>query len=252
MKLLTKLASIIAAVGGLALTALPAGATEVGQAPARSPFHPAASQEVATLLQNHVTYNAPGGRIQGSVNRHRPITGEETTLPVLKTTAVQGATWLLVRLPGRPNSHTGWIHASQTRLWHISWHIYVTIGPATQSFSNERRAYIYDHGQLVRDWLIVPGASYRQTPTGEFFVEESINLGYHAEGGPYSLATSARSNVYKTFNGGPGQVGLHGMADGLRARPGTAVSHGCVRFLNKEIIWLAKRIYPGTPVTIVR
>ena len=68
-------------------------------------------------------------------------------------------------------------------------------------------------------------------------------------GGPFALALSARSNVLQEFDGGPGQIGLHGVAN-LGGTPGTAVSHGCVRLDNPSISWLAARIAPGVPVTI--
>ena len=67
--------------------------------------------------------------------------------------------------------------------------------------------------------------------------------------GPYALATSAYSNVLQEFDGGPGQVALHGLV-GLAGSPGQAVSHGCVRFYNQDITWLAEHLTPGTPITI--
>lgn len=254
MKLTAKVLSITV-TGVLAVIAVPSAATAARHTGARAPYHPSASQKVATLFANHTVYRSPGGARQGSVSRTRPITGEETTLPVLRTTSHSGKTWLLVRLPGRPNSHTGWIGSGHTKLWAISWHIVIATGPTnTGGFSSQRKAYVYNHGRLVKSWLIVPGAPGRTTPTGQFFVEENISYRGDASfpGSPYALATSARSTVYTEFDGGPGQVALHGMGGGLYAKPGTAVSHGCVRFLNKNISWLATRIFPGTPVTIVR
>ncbi len=47
---------------------------------------------------------------------------------------------------------------SKTQLKELTWHIYVTVGPDTSSFSNQRRIWIYHHGKLVKDWLVVPGA----------------------------------------------------------------------------------------------
>jgi len=70
-------------------------------------------------------------------------------------------------------------------------------------------------------------------------------------GGPYALALSARSNVLQRFEGGPGQIAVHGVM-GLQGRPGTAISHGCVRVANADSRWLSARIAPGTPVTIRR
>jgi lipoprotein-anchoring transpeptidase ErfK/SrfK len=243
----------IATAGALAVIAVPPAATARSSGPA-SPYKPAPLTEMATLLASKTTYSRPGGRRTGSVSRKRPITTEETTLPVLHTAKRGTKTWYDVRLPGRPNSHTGWITSSQTSTWMNPWHIVVAVGPDTGGFSNQRRAYIYKRGKLVKDWLVVTGAPGRVTPLGQFFVEENVNYTSDPSfpGGPYALATSARSNTYTEFDGGPGQVAIHGMGGGLNATPGTAVSHGCIRLPNNKITWLAARIDPGTPVTIAR
>jgi lipoprotein-anchoring transpeptidase ErfK/SrfK len=68
-------------------------------------------------------------------------------------------------------------------------------------------------------------------------------------GGPYALALSARSNALQEFEGGPGQIALHGR-DNLGGVLGAAESHGCVRLSTQSIDWLAQRIGPGVPVTI--
>jgi lipoprotein-anchoring transpeptidase ErfK/SrfK len=68
-------------------------------------------------------------------------------------------------------------------------------------------------------------------------------------GGPFALALSARSNVLQEFEGGPGQIAIHGV-ENLGGTPGTAVSHGCVRLANGIVRWLAARVGPGVPVTI--
>ena len=48
-----------------------------------------------------------------------------------------------------------------------------------------------------------------------------------AAGGPFALATSARSYVLQEFEGGPGQIALHGTND-LSGALGSAASHGCI------------------------
>jgi lipoprotein-anchoring transpeptidase ErfK/SrfK len=203
----------------------------------------ARSQAVVTLKAGHAIYARPGGRREAAISRSRPITGEATTLPVLATRG----SWLLVRLPGRllpgaTNGRTGWISSAHTRLWSISWHIVVSL--------SQRRARIFNGGRLVRSYLVVVGKPSTPTPTGQFFVEENIAEPPSFPGAPYALATSARSNVFTEFDGGPGQVALHGVGGGLGGTPGQAQSHGCVRFTAAAITWLAARIYPGTPVTI--
>jgi lipoprotein-anchoring transpeptidase ErfK/SrfK len=166
---------------------------------------------------------------------------------VLATKSGNRSTWLLVRLsgrllPGAPNGRAGWIRATATRLWVIRWHIVISLG--------SRLARVYYQGQLRRTWLVVVGAPSSPTPSGQFLVEENVAEPPSFPGSPYALATSARSTVYTEFDGGPGQVALHGMGGGLGGTPGTAESHGCVRFTAAAITWLAQRIYPGTPVTI--
>ena len=58
------------------------------------------------------------------------------------------------------------------------------------------------------------------TPRGAFFIEEALALSSEEAGGPFALATSARSNVFQEFEGGPGQIGIHG-TDNLTGALGT-------------------------------
>lgn len=94
------------------------------------------------------------------------------------------------------------------------------------------------------------GTAPTPTPRGQFFVEEGLALSPYDPGGPFALATSARSDVLREFDGGPGQIAIHG-TDNLSGVPGTAVSHGCIRLRTHAIAWLAKRIGSG-PTTIGR
>lgn len=242
----------IATAGALVVIMVPSAATAARGTQAAARYKPAASQKIVTLFASKTTYKSAGGAREGSVSKNRPITGEATNLPILQTSTKGSTTWYQVRLPGRPNSHTGWITSSHTSTWVDTWHIVVSVGPNTSGYSSQRRVYAYHNGKLVKNWLAVTGAPGRVTPTGQFFVEENINEGYSFPGGPFALATSARSATYSEFDGGPGQVAIHGMSGGLNSTPGTAVSHGCVRLPNNEITWLSNRILPGTPVTIIR
>jgi lipoprotein-anchoring transpeptidase ErfK/SrfK len=70
-------------------------------------------------------------------------------------------------------------------------------------------------------------------------------------GAPFALALSARSDVIQEFDGGPGQIALHGL-ENVGGVLGTAESHGCVRLDTAAMTWLVARIAPGTPVTITR
>jgi lipoprotein-anchoring transpeptidase ErfK/SrfK len=97
----------------------------------------------------------------------------------------------------------------------------------------------------------VVGKSSTPTPRGVFFIEEGLALSSYEAGGPFALATSARSNVFQEFEGGPGQIGIHGTSN-LAGAPGTAVSHGCIRLETRAITWLARRVGAGVPLRITR
>jgi lipoprotein-anchoring transpeptidase ErfK/SrfK len=87
------------------------------------------------------------------------------------------------------------------------------------------------------------------TPRGRFFVEEVVALRASDVGAPFAFALSARSNVLQEFDGGDGQIALHGLGN-VGGVLGTAVSHGCVRLGAVALNWLVTRIGPGTPVSI--
>ena len=159
-------------------------------------------------------------------------------LPVLGHTK----SWLHVELPGRPNGLTGWIRKTQTVLSFTTWHLVVDLG--------QRRVLAYHSGRLAKAFYAVVGKPSTPTPTGTFFVEEALRLTPGGMGAPYALALSARSNVYQEFDGGPGQIALHGLT-GIGGTPGTAVSHGCVRLDSSAITWLVLRVHAGAPVTII-
>jgi lipoprotein-anchoring transpeptidase ErfK/SrfK len=203
-----------------------------------------ATTELVVLLSPQVAHETPsaGSAAVASVADHRPITGEQTTLPVLsRAIGADGAQWLHVMLPGRPDGLTGWISQSGTRLLVTPWRIVVDLAA--------RRVKAYRDGALVGDFEAVVGKPSTPTPTGEFFVEEVLRMAPSEPGGPYALALSARSNVLQEFEGGPGQIAIHGR-ENLGGMLGTAASHGCVRLATASIDWLSARIVPGTPVTI--
>jgi lipoprotein-anchoring transpeptidase ErfK/SrfK len=167
-----------------------------------------------------------------------------TVLPLIGSiTDDEGAPWVHVRLPGRPSGHTGWLPTAHTRRSSTQWYISVKL--------SGRRVSVFHHGRLQRHFKAIVGKPSTPTPRGRFFVEEALALSSQAAGGPFALATSGRSNVLQEFDGGPGQIALHG-TDNLPGTLGTAASHGCVRLSTPAIVWLARRIGAGVPVTVTR
>ena len=63
----------------------------------------------------------------------------------------------------------------------------------------------------------------------------------------FAIGLSGHSNTLSEFNGGDGQIAIHGTDD--EGTIGQDVSHGCVRVSNDIILKLAK-LPLGTPVVI--
>jgi L,D-transpeptidase catalytic domain len=203
-----------------------------------------AEQPLAQLLSSHLVHRMPSAHsgVIEALAPNRPITGERTTLPVISRTSMRGGiAWLRVMLPGRPNSSSGWIAAQGTRASVTGWRLAVNLAG--------RSVTVYRHGHVVRRFSAVVGKPSTPTPTGRFFVEETLQMTGGEPGGPFALALSARSDALQEFEGGPGQIALHGR-DNLGGVLGAAESHGCMRLDTASIDWLAERIGPGVPVTI--
>ena len=214
------------------LGSLLAGAASAAPAVSRS-------QILVTLLAPHEVHKGPSAKSASLplISPQRPITGVRTVLPVIGHTK----NWLHVRLPGRPNGLTGWIRKKSTVMSFTTWHLVVEIA--------SRRVLAFHHGRLAKSFLAVVGKPSTPTPLGTFFVEEAVRLNPGGLGAPFALALSARSNVFQEFEGGPGQIALHGLT-GIGGTPGTAVSHGCIRLGSAAMTWLVLRIHAGAPVTI--
>lgn len=233
----------VTAALGATLVAL--GAALPGVAPASATSAATGSAPLVVLLNGHVARTRPslaGHRIE-YVASLRPLTHVRTVLPVIGRLTRGGQSWVHVRLPGRPNGHTGWVRGGQTRPASTAWAIRVDL--------SARRVTVTHGGHVSRRFRAIVGAPSTPTPRGRFFVEEALALSPGAHGGPFALATSARSNVLQQFDGGPGQIALHG-TNHLPGTLGSAASHGCIRLSPRAISWLAHRIAGGTPLTITR
>ena len=236
-------------LGLVTLVALLAAAA--ASPPARAASSPtiAPEQKLVNLLNNKSVHAEPeidSPTVAGVVDQ-RPLTLVRTSLPVLeRTTDASGRRWLRVRLPGyvfdrkRPPS-SGWITAHDTQPTATTWHLVVD--------RPTRRVLAYREGELVREFKVIVGKPSTPTPSGKYFIEESLRLPASHLVAPAALATSARSNVFETFLGGLPQVALHGVAN-IGGKMGTAVSNGCIRMTSTAILWLRKRIRPGVPLTI--
>jgi lipoprotein-anchoring transpeptidase ErfK/SrfK len=156
-------------------------------------------------------------------------------------TMEDGSEWLQVRAIRDRSQTKVWIPKWATRRKMIPWLVRVDI--------SSRRATIYRNGKTVHRWKVVVGARNTPTPRGHFYVVDRMHL--HTSWAPnkWALATSAFSRVLKHFDGGVGQVALHARGF-LRDPVGTAASHGCVRFKDSNMAWMASHIPNGTSIWI--
>jgi len=185
---------------------------------------------------------APHSRIVAAVESRTPLIRSRTVLPVLQVArGPAGGRWLRVQLPMRPNGVSGWVPADSGSIRKTAWRIVIHRG--------SHRAVVLQGTKVRARFMVVVGHPSTPTPLGRFFLVEKIRVAPGVTEGPWALATSAYSDVLYQFAGGPGQIALHGIV-GLSAPLGASASHGCVRFGNAAITWIANHVDNGTPITI--
>jgi lipoprotein-anchoring transpeptidase ErfK/SrfK len=150
--------------------------------------------------------------------------------------------WLEVYLPERPNEATGWVSQDNVSLATDNLHIVVSLGL--------RLVALYRGDDQLFTAPVAVGTPASPTPMGHFFVTEVLKLTDPGDAyGPYALGLSGFSNTYDSFDGGPGQIAIHGTNQPQVI--GGYASHGCVRLSNPDITALASQVPAGTPVDIV-
>jgi L,D-transpeptidase catalytic domain len=167
--------------------------------------------------------------------------GQAEVYMALRSRTVEGVTWILVSLPGRPNGTTGWVEASALGEMHIS-REYLRVNRETF------RATLYRDGRRIWTAPVGVGRASLPTPAGHFYVTEKLTAVGGPFYGPYALGTSAYAPTLSDWPGG-GIVGIHG-TDEPQLIPGRP-SHGCIRLRNSDITRLWRLIGVGTPIEIV-
>jgi lipoprotein-anchoring transpeptidase ErfK/SrfK len=182
-------------------------------------------------------YSAPGAPRPSSTLANPNYLGAPL---VLLVTGYQPG-WVQAYVPVRPNESTAWIPSADVDISFVSDHIVVSL--------SARMLTLYHDNAPVFSTPIAPGAPSSPTPTGSFFIAYIVRLTDPGNVyGPYAMGTSAFSNTYYSFDGGPGQVGIHGTNQPWVI--GSYASHGCVRLPNSAITTVAQQVVPGTPVEI--
>jgi lipoprotein-anchoring transpeptidase ErfK/SrfK len=149
-------------------------------------------------------------------------------------------TWYKVRLSILPNNSTGWVPRNALgNLYAVHTHLYVNRATFTATLKRD--------GRVIFTTRVGVGRSRWPTPAGQFYVRDKVTDFNDPFYGPIAFGTSARSAVLTDWPGG-GVIGIHG-TNAPEILPG-AVSHGCIRIVNKAIIRLSRLMQVGTPLTI--
>jgi lipoprotein-anchoring transpeptidase ErfK/SrfK len=146
--------------------------------------------------------------------------------------------WYRIVVPGRPNGRRGWIPAAAAAIRPVN--RLITIDRSS------RRLVLWKRGRPLVSTTVAVGARGMETPLGLFyitwrFVPRAPILG------AYAFETSAYSKLSEWPGGGI--VGIHGTP--MPWLLGQAVSHGCIRVHNRDILRLRRLVPVGTPIKIV-
>jgi hypothetical protein len=112
---------------------------------------------------------------------------------------------------------------------------------------NRFRATLWRDGVPVFTAAIGIGQPQWPTPPGDFYVRDVLTRYRSPFYGPVAFGMSARSPTLTDWPGG-GYIGIHG-TDQPSLIPG-AISHGCIRMRNADILRLAALMPVGTPITV--
>jgi lipoprotein-anchoring transpeptidase ErfK/SrfK len=196
---------------------------------------------VATALRPLNAFRAPGQRVMIHF-RKRNANGVRTVFGVLGARVDRScaARWYVVQVPAWPNGQIGWIRAQDVSVRRVRARIEVDL--------SARRVRLFRDGRPMLSAVAAIGAASTPTPTGSFYVNQRFvtrnPLGVF---GPRIVGVSAFSPVLRSWpQGGP--VAIHGT--NTPHELGFAVSHGCIRVRNNEVLRIYREAREGTPVEI--
>ena len=156
------------------------------------------------------------------------------------TRQVEGAIWYNVWLAMRPNGTRGWVREGQVAIYPTTAKIEIDL--------SERSLTVYRLGAARGTFPVAVGTPELPTPTGFFFVNQKLKP--PSPGGAFgSLAigiSAFQPRLPDWPQGGP--VAIHGTNEPQLI--GQAVSHGCVRMYDKDVLKVGDWVPTGSPVII--
>ena len=227
-----------------ALVLLAVGVAGLGSAHASSARRQTPFLAAGDLTQNSVVVRASPSkqaRALRVLHEFRKDFRLQTVLAVAQARGPHKARWVELSLPGRPNGGRGWVPRAAVELHRVQRRIVVHRGARLLEV---RR--ISDGNALLKAPVAIgkPGA---ETPLGRNYYVDARFVPKDSFFGSYALETSAYSRLSEWPSGGV--VGIHGT--NLPQLIGRAVSHGCIRMLNRDVDRLQRLAPLGTPIDIL-
>jgi L,D-transpeptidase ErfK/SrfK len=119
---------------------------------------------------------------------------------------------------------------------------------------SQRKVYVYQNDKVISSYPVAVGKPGWETPLGEFKVLtmelnpifKSFKSGRVIPPGPDNPLGVRWIGIWTD---GQTQLGFHGTNEPELI--GQAVSHGCIRMMNKDVVKLYAQVKNGTPVQIV-
>ncbi len=174
----------------------------------------------------------------GKVNQN----GYPTLVLVDTTREVGGKVWYRVWIAMRPNGSRGWVPEGKLAFYKTSAKITIDL--------SERKLRVYRRGELLGTYPVAVGKPGLSTPTGFYFINQKLKP--PSPDGAYGVLAIGISAFQPKLaywaQGGP--VAIHGTNEDYLI--GKAVSHGCVRMHNKDVLAVSRYVPAGSPVEIVK
>jgi hypothetical protein len=231
-----------ARAAGAALPPLPAAPVVTPSASA-SPLPAVQRWQVAKAVGPLVAYRRPStsAPVRGRFGLSN-ASGYPSVFLVRAVREVGGVTWYDVWLPVRPNGTHGWVRQGDVSIYTTTAKIVVHLAA--------RRLTVYRGGAEVGSFPVAVGMPSLPTPTGTYYIDEKLLPS--APGGPYGVLAMGLSAFQPRLPDWPlgGPVAIHGTNED--ALIGQAVSHGCIRMHNADLLKVSAWVPTGSPVVIER
>ena len=192
---------------------------------------------VATARPEQIeVFDIPDGQVTHVMDNPTPTNG-----PLVFLTLTNTSEWHEVLLPVRPNGSRGWVRNSEVDLAAHNFRIQIDL--------DDFRCRVFERGVPIFDAVAGVAADNTPTPGGSYYLTELIAPDIpDTIYGSFAYGLSGFSEVFETFAGGPGQLGIHGTNDPDSL--GTPVSNGCIRLHDDDVARLVTYLPLGVPVEV--